>query len=250
MISGKTIWVTGASSGIGLALVEQLLGWGNIVIASARNLSSLETLSIPYSSKLHLIACDIGDGDSMRAAQQTMASVTDRLDIAILNAGICEYVDLPRLDSESVARVFNVNVVGTARCVELALPLLEKSTAGVLAAISSLSSVVPFPRAEAYGASKAALDYFFDALAIDLHDSPVTVSVIRPGFVATPLTDKNDFDMPAIVQPARAVREILGAIEARKPWHAFPRRLAWTLNLMAWCKPLWRSLLAPRMRKA
>lgn len=250
MIVGKVIWVTGASSGIGLALVERLLGWGNTVIASARNLGSLESLTVPLASKLHLLPCDIGDADSMRAASAAMQTLTDRLDIAILNAGICEYVDLPRLDSESVARVFNVNMVGTSRCVEMALPLLEKSSAGVLAGISSLSSVVPFPRAEAYGASKAALDYFFDALAIDLHDSPVTVSVIRPGFVATPLTDKNDFDMPAIVQPERAVREILWAIESRKRWHAFPKRLAWTLNLMAMCKPFWRRVLAPRMRKA
>lgn len=247
MITGKVVWVTGASSGIGLALVQQLLADGNQVIASARGLAALAPLAQQYGQRLSLLSCDLACAESMAAAGTQLAAITDHLDLAILNAGTCEYIDLPAFQADVVARVFAVNVVGTARCIEIALPLLRRAHRGVLAVVSSLSALVAFPRAEAYGASKAALDYMLDALAIDLRASPVTVTVIRPGFVATPLTAQNDFPMPAMVSPERAAREILSAAEQRKAWHGFPRRLAWPLMLMRSLAPFWRRFVAPAL---
>ncbi len=115
-----------------------------------------------------------------------------------MNAGSCEYLDFPDPDWSAVRRVMEVNFFGTVNCVEFVLPLLRAGHGRRphLVVVASQVTAAPFPRAEAYGASKAALQYFCDSLRLDLAHEQIDVSVINPGFVDTPLTRKNDFEMP------------------------------------------------------
>ncbi|UTA48635.1 SDR family NAD(P)-dependent oxidoreductase [Simiduia sp. 21SJ11W-1] len=249
MISGKTVWVTGASAGIGKAISEQLLQWGNHVIASGRNREALQALQGARPGQLSILPFDVSDTAALSAVQQQMAAITDFIDIAIFNAGTCEYVDLPKLEPAMFERVFATNVQGVVNSLHLALPLLRRARAGQVVAVSSLSSLLPFPRAEAYGASKAALDYLMSTLRIDLLPFKVAVTVVQPGFVATPLTDKNDFPMPGLMSAQAAADEILWAVSKRKRVHRFPKRLAWPLRFFQALRPVWDKFIAPGMQR-
>lgn len=252
MNAGKIIWLTGASSGIGYALTQALLLAGHHVVASARNVEPLEHLKASYPQTLSLLVCDVSDEKSVAIAQKKLGTMVDTLDLVILNAGTCEYVDLPLIDVNLFQRVFATNVQGVVNCIALALPFLTRQASPRskhkphLVAISSLSSLLPFPRAEAYGASKAAIDYLMATLRIDLQGQ-VDVTVIQPGFVKTPLTAKNDFSMPGLIDCDRAVTEILWAIDKRKKLHRFPRRLAWPILWLRSAGSLWESVIAPKL---
>lgn len=251
MITGKTVWITGASSGIGRAMAEKLLAAGNHVIASSRNVASLESLVVNSGGRLSLLACDVGNRDSMQVAARRLAELTDYLDWVILNAGTCEYLDLPTVDPAMFERVFATNVQGAVNCLALALPLLRKypNSGARIVAVSSLSSLLPFPRAEAYGASKAALEYTMAALRIDLRPFKIGVTVVQPGFVATPLTEKNDFPMPGLISPERAAEEILWAAHKGKDLYRFPKRLSVPLLLLRAMGGIWSRLIAPALSR-
>jgi short-subunit dehydrogenase len=130
------------------------------------------------------------------------------------------------------------------------LPLLRRAPQRpYLLAVSSMSSYVPLPRAEAYGASKAALRYFFEALRVDI-GAAVDISVISPGFVKTPLTDRNDFSMPSIIDVDTAVSRILQGMRKRQLHIAFPRRLGWALSLIRLLPQRWQLFIVRGVTKA
>ncbi|BFM12870.1 SDR family NAD(P)-dependent oxidoreductase [Simiduia litorea] len=257
MITGKIIWLTGASSGIGRALLVKLLRAGNQVIASARSADAFTDIKAEFPHLLTPLACDVGNAESMAAAKAELHAITDSLDMVILNAGCCEYVDLPVFEPKLFERVFATNFQGVVNCLAIALPLLRANThsnaqantrsRAQVVAVSSLSTLLPFPRAEAYGASKAALDYFIATLRIDLKAANIDVTLVQPGFVATPLTAKNDFPMPGLIASGRAADEIIWASEKRKKLHRFPRRLAWPLLVLRSLGPVWERWLAPAL---
>lgn len=249
MITGKIIWLTGASTGIGREILVKLLQAGNQVLASSRNTDALADLKAQYPQLLTPLACDVGDAESMRIAKTKMLATTDALDMVILNAGSCEYIDLPAFDPALFQRVFATNLQGVVNCLAIALPMLKASprSHAQIVAVSSLSTLLPFPRAEAYGASKAALDYLMATLRIDLKASNIDVTLVQPGFVETPLTAKNDFPMPGLIAANRAADEILWAAEKRKRLHRFPRRLAWPLLCLRSLGPLWDRVIAPSL---
>jgi NAD(P)-dependent dehydrogenase (short-subunit alcohol dehydrogenase family) len=142
----------------------------------------------------------------------------------ILNAGTVEYLSGNSAFLETSRSVFDVNFFGAIACIDCAMPLLKNSKqTPTIAGMSSMSSFTPLPRAEAYGSSKAALDYFLKSLRIDLASSGIRVVVISPGFVDTPMTRKNDFDMPWIWTTDEASNYITrklarGILNIRFPW--------------------------------
>ena len=177
------ILITGATSGIGRQVAIDYHKLGHEVWAVGRNAQALEELS---SLGLRTGQVDLTDS----AATLAWFSTLDSIDLAILNAGTCEYVDMPRFDSALVIRVMRANVESLAICLEGVLPLLRKSNAAHLAVVGSSAAYVPLPRAEAYGSSKAAVAYMVETLRIALAKEKITVSLICPGFVKTPLVEK------------------------------------------------------------
>ena len=220
----KVIWVTGASSGLGRSLALQLARAGALVIASARNQQALDELA-ELDDNIRPLACDITDSAGFAALLEQMNAISPHIDQAILNAGNCEYLDFPDPDWAAIKRVMEVNFLGSVNCVEFVLPLLRASAEQRphLVVVASQVTAAPFPRAEAYGASKAALQYFCESLRIDLAPENIDVSVINPGFVDTPLTRKNDFEMPFLMDVEDAARRIVARLPARPRSYSFPK---------------------------
>jgi NADP-dependent 3-hydroxy acid dehydrogenase YdfG len=194
-ITGRCIWLTGASSGLGKALAEQLAGAGNFVIVSARSQAELAKLALQYPGKIKILPLDISRKLDLKETATQLREITDYLDMVICAAGICEYEDNLSFNPEMYERTFDVNFLGVVRTLNIALPLLKKAqTRPHFAVISSLSTCVGFPRAEAYGSSKAALNYFMQSLRADFSKIALDLSLVRPGFIATNLVCNAIYD--------------------------------------------------------
>ena len=222
----KTVLITGATSGIGerLATDYAALGWS--VIACGRNAGKLAKLS--EHDNVSCLSFDISDKGEVAAAAN---KVDQSLDLVILNAGTCEYMDnVKQFDTELFRRVINSNVVGTADCIAAFLPHIPRG--GQLALMGSSANFFPFSRAQAYGSSKAAISYLAQSLAVDLAQYKISVSLISPGFVETPLTNKNDFEMPMRISVEQAASEIIKGLGKRKHHITTPRLFTFLLGLL------------------
>lgn len=220
------ILITGATSGIGRQLALDYHKDGHEVWAVGRNETALAELS---DNGLHTVRLDLENRSESLA---WFASMTP-LDCAILNAGSCEYVDLPEFDSELVRRVMRTNVESMAVSIEGVLPLLRRGDNPHLVGVGSSAAYLPLPRAEAYGASKAAIAYMIRTLRVDLFKENIDVSLVCPGFVKTPLTDRNDFPMPFRISVEEASRRIRRGIDKRKLEIHFPKRFTYFLKILS-----------------
>ncbi len=224
----KNILITGATSGIGKQLAREYARAGERVIGCGRNRARLDELEAGNSG-LRGLAFDVGNRKQVASAA---ATISEPLDLVILNAGDCEYIDDPmQFDGELFARIVKVNLVSLGYCVEALLPKIRRG--GRLVIVSSSATFLPFPRAAAYGAAKAGADYLARTLAIELQPHGIDVSLVRPGFVKTPLTDKNTFDMPMRVSTEFAARAIMRGVVKGKSEISFPRRFTWVLRLLS-----------------
>lgn len=244
MISNETIWITGASSGIGYATAKALALSGNRIIASGRNRETLDTLA-KESSNITPLICDLVV-DSQEDIAQSLSDLSPFLDRIILSAGDCQYLDINSSDWSCIQQVMDINFHGTVRAIQAALPLLKKSHNGHIVGISSMASMAPFTQAEAYGASKAALSYSLSSLRIDLKRYNIDVTDIMPGFIDTPLTQKNDFSMPFLLTPDDASKRILKAMEQRKFTAAFPKRLYFLFKFLTFIPKTWVKTNSPK----
>ncbi|WP_444999871.1 SDR family NAD(P)-dependent oxidoreductase [Halomonas mongoliensis] len=250
-LDGKQrIWLTGATSGIGRALALRLLADGHRVALSARSESALAELAEGHPDAL-LLPLDVSDRAAVAQAGERLAKAFGGLDLALLNAGTCEYLEARSFDVDLVERVFTPNFHGAIYCIDAALPLLRRARAEggrpLLAATSSAAAYLPLPRAEAYGASKAALSHFLESLRLDLHGEGIDVSLIHPGFVKTPLTDRNDFAMPLRIEADQAAEAILQGLARRRLDIHFPRRFTLLVKLMGLLPPALRYRLGLRL---
>lgn len=236
------ILITGATSGIGKQVALDYQAQGHEVWAVGRNEESLKELR---DKGLHTGQVDLTDRDASLEWFATLSSI----DLAILNAGNCEYIDLPAFDSRIIERVMRANVESLAISVEGVLPLLRKSDVPHLALVGSSAAYLALPRAEAYGASKAAVAYMADTLRIDLLQEGIKVSLICPGFVKTPLTDRNDFDMPFRISTEEASSYIrTGLLKKRAEIH-FPKRFTLLLKFFSLLPTFVWTQLAQKMIK-
>jgi short-subunit dehydrogenase len=154
------------------------------------------------------------------------------LDVALLNAGTYVPVDPLRLDADVFREHLEVNVMGTVHCIEAVLPAMLELRQGRIAVVASVTGYAALPRAAAYGATKAFLISMADSLRADLAGTGVEVTVINPGFVKTPLTAQNEFDMPFLIEPGQAARAIADGLEAGRPEISFPLRMAVAMKLL------------------
>lgn len=218
----KNIWITGASSGIGKEIALQLAQQKHRVFISARNADLLQAMASRDPQHLIAVPADLADEGQVKLAVDAIGSQTPVLDLVILNAGTCEYLDNGIIDTALTDRVMSTNFLGAVYSAAACMPLLQKSSSPALYVVSSQVTSLPITRSEAYGASKAALEYFFRTLRIDWREREIHVGIVRPGFVKTPLTDKNDFSMPGIWPTHKAASTILRGIEKRRLEIVFP----------------------------
>lgn len=248
--SGKTVWLTGATSGIGKELTFKLVALGATVVISARRESILNEMAQTAPAQIIPLATDISDSHERVKTIQSLSEKVDSLDVAIFVAGLVEYEDDLSFDIDRYKKVFDVNFFGMVNSVAIALPLLKKSQQKpYIVGITSLTIAAGFPRAEIYGASKAASDYFLKSLRMDLSPKKFDLSIIRPGFVKTPMTDVNDFPMPFIMSADAAADRIIGAMNKRKMIVDFPRRFSFLLRLLSSFSFVWYRFLGPKMSR-
>lgn len=251
MADAKNILITGVSSGIGYALAGSYLAQGHRVFGIARQLAPLAELELLYPGQCLMFAADLTQGDQMQGAIEFIAQKTSALDLVILNAGSCEYLDVRNWDSNLFQRVMAINFEANQRLIGLVLPLLRASQAADrrLVGISSMAVAAPFPRAQAYGASKAALEYLLASLRVDLAAESIAVTIVRPGFVKTPLTARNDFPMPFLIDPNAAAQRISQGIARGKHLVQFPHRLVWLIRCINLLPTRWQVLLLTQLSR-
>lgn len=247
----QCIWIVGASTGIGraLALLYAQQSASNHIIVSARSEGKLVTLCDEINAlgaTSIVLPVDISDAGSLNEAEVHLAKFEQGIARIVVNAGTCEYMDSNTPDVAMARRVLETNYFGAIEISRIALPHLraarDNGQQSSLIFVSSSVTYQALPRAHAYGASKAALRYYAECLRSDLQLENINVQVVSPGFVETPMTAQNDFDMPFVVTSEEAAEKIAKGIERGTFDISFPKGFTWTLKAI--------SLLPTRLRFA
>ena len=220
-----------------------------IVIATSRHLESLTELKEKFPKQLDLISADITNLDSVNACIEQIKKKYNHIDIAFLNAGNCYYFNVKYFDVNILSKNFEVNFFGMANCIQAVLPLLRCAKSSQLVGMASSVAYVGLPKAEGYGASKSAALYLLHALQPDLHNENISVSVVCPGFVKTPLTDKNEFQMPFLVPVEKAAKYIIAGIISKKREISFPKKLIVIFKMLAFLPDSLRISILSRLVK-
>jgi len=231
--AGKRVWIVGASSGIGAALARELAARGARMALSARNEEALRNLAAGLLGSGHRpLPFDVTDAEAATEAARTLAAEWDGIDAVILGAAAYAPMRAFALDAEAGRQSLRVNVEGVFNCLTAVVPMLLDAGRGQIAVIASIAGYRGLPQAIVYGATKAALINMTETLRLDLADRGIKVQLVNPGFVRTPLTAKNDFKMPAIVEPEQAARCIADGLESSRFEIHFPMRFTLVLKFL------------------
>ena len=218
----NTVWIIGASFGIGRAFAELCSSRGAKVIASARSADALDDMA---SEDENIVALPF-DATSADEVSGAVARIeTDGLlpDLTLYNAGFYEPVTSWRVDADLFATHMAVNYLGAVYVLSELLPPLAARGKGHVALVASLSGYCGLPKAAAYGPSKAALISLCESMKLETDAAGLDLSVVNPGFVDTRMTAKNDFRMPHLMKPAEAAREIYDGLARKQFEVAFPK---------------------------
>lgn len=230
-----SVWVTGASSGIGRALAVKLAREGFTVFATARSedaLAELERGAKGINGKIIAAPGDVTDTKAMEDIAARIDAEGQGLALAVFNAGIYLPVYGETLKVSDFDKSFSVNLSGVVNCLVPALERMKARGRGQLAIVSSVTGYGGMPTSAAYGATKAALINMAESLKFDLDKFGVRIQVINPGFVDTPATADNAFTMPALMQPEDAAARIADGLKSKSFEITFPRRFTYALKAL------------------
>jgi NAD(P)-dependent dehydrogenase (short-subunit alcohol dehydrogenase family) len=230
--TNKTVWVVGASDGIGKALAERLTELGAKVIATARRAEALSALS---PAVWRIVPADIGQPESLERAINDINAAGRDLDVVFWVAGVYHPMATAALDLAAVEETFNINVLSGYRGLKSILDLwLQKPKPGHRhwVWVSSVAGYRGLPQAAAYGASKAALTYLAETNYLELKPHGIGVSVVCPGFVESRLTKKNDFHMPAMITAQEAAEFTLKGMGRGEFEIHYPKRFSRVMKLL------------------
>lgn len=228
----ENIWIIGASSGIGEALASELSAQGATLILSARSKDALERSQQALGSQHYIYPLDVADYGDVEAAVSYITSTVKKLDRVIFMAAIYQPADIVNMDVTFAKQLLEVNVLGAFHITKAVLPLLEKQSAGQLALCASVAGYVGLPGGQPYSASKAALINFAESLYVEAPKN-VDIKLINPGFVRTPMTDKNKFAMPMRVEPEVAARYIIDGLKSKAFEIHFPKKFTIFLKFLS-----------------
>ena len=235
----RTVVISGASSGLGLALARHYLRNGASVAAIARRDELLQSLSAEFPAQVHVYALDVRDAAAMQAAAQDFIAHHGAPDIVIANAGVSvgtltEYAE----DLAAFQQVLDTNVMGMVATFQPFIAAMRDAKRGTLAGIASVAGFRGLPGASAYSASKAAAITYLESLRVELHGSGVRVVTICPGYIRTPMTDINPYPMPFMLEPDEAARRMARVIEQGKSFAVVPWQMAIVGRALKWL-PNW-----------
>ena len=223
--------ISGASSGIGLALARHYLERGATVAAFARRRELLQDLAAEFPEKAFCYALDVRDAPAIQDAARDFMSRVGVPDIVIANAGVSrgtltEYVE----DEEVFQNVMDINVVGMVKTFQPFLAQMRAAGHGTLVGIASVAGFRGLPGSGAYSASKAAAISYLESLRVEMHGSGVKVVTLCPGYIKTPMTDINTYSMPFILDVDDAARRMARVIKSGTSFAVVP----WQMGIIGW----------------
>lgn len=232
-LDGKTVLITGASSGIGRELARQLAEKKCRLILVARRENLLHELlqSLPNSADHQVYVCDVSRQEQVQSLCQKLLADGVDIDILILNAGVSRRFSVQKFEIEDFRYTFAVNFFGVLYFVEQMLPVMLKKNSGTIAVVSSLAGYRGMPEAASYAASKAALSNFIESLRIDLWKTGIKCVLVSPGFVESEMTSRKSSPQPFFMATDKAVQRIVRGLEKGRPEIHFPYRLSWLAKL-------------------
>lgn len=239
------IWVIGASTGIGAATARTLLAAGARVALSARNADLLAEVAGGNTRAL-IEPLDYTESAQIAAAWQRMRAAWDGLDLVLIVAGTHAEIRAWELTEANAMALLRTNLHGVIGTVASVLPALLAQGRGAIGIVSSVAGYRGLPKALIYGASKAALINFAETLYLDLHPKGLGVYLINPGFVKTPLTDKNEFRMPQLITAEEAAATIVAGLRAGEFEIHFPKAFSRQLKLLQLLPYRWYFALIRR----
>lgn len=248
----KSVWITGAGRGIGRALAELLCRKGLTVYTSSRTSDELWRLHEECKELQGIIVpvpMDITDRQQIEDMVASWDSGSGVPDLVVLNAGNHDPFPAREFSADRCSKLLQINLHGTLNCIDPILNRFLERDQGQLAVMASVAGYRGLPTAAAYGAGKAALINLCEALRLDLYGTGVKLQVINPGFVRTPLTDKNDFKMPALMEADEAAERILQGLLSQRFEITFPKRFTFFLKLLRLLPYSWYFVLISRTVK-
>lgn len=222
------ILITGASSGIGAELARHYDQENNHLILLARDKTKLLNLQNMLTCKSEIIAVDITEFTILQEKIQELGSV----DMVILNAGISIGHSLEVTPFDDFKRLYDTNLLSNHAILEPLLPKFKEQKSGTIVFISSLASLISMPSSIAYSSSKRALNAYAEGISYKYKPHGIDVITILPGFIDTPLTQKNSFSMPFLMTLEEGTQRIVNAIEKKKRVYAFPLRFYILIKLL------------------
>ena len=240
------VWIIGASTGIGAATARALLAAGARVALSARSPQTLAEVANDNARSL-LVPLDFIDSTAVRKAWNSLVASWSRVDLVLLVAGTHQEMRAWELDEARAMALLKTNLHGVIASCSVIVPGLLEQGSGAIGIVASVAGYRGLPKALVYGASKAAVINFTESLYLDLEPRGIGVYLISPGFVRTPLTDRNDFRMPALISAEEAAAEILDGLRRGRFEIHFPRRFTRLLKLLQLLPYRWYFALVHRM---
>ena len=237
----KKVWITGASSGIGKALSIKFAKEGWQVAASARRENLLIELNKNYNN-IHPFPLNVTDPKVIQIAFKNILNKLNGVDLCIFSTGTYDPKKEREIDEKEIRNVMEVNFFGTVNCIKIVEDYFKEKKEGHISIVSSVAGYRGLPNSTGYGASKAALINLTESLYFDFKKNNVRVSLISPGFIKTPMTDKNNFKMPFIKSPEFAAQKIYnGLIKSNAFEITFPKQLTLIMKILR-ILPYWKYL--------
>lgn len=231
-----TAWITGASTGIGRQLALELAKDGYKIIATARSMDKLQSLATdaePFKGSIIPMACDVTDETAMAKLVEEAEAAHGPIALAVFNAGNYWPTTGKNMSIEAYRKTFDVNVFGALNGMAPIVEKFKQRGQGQLALVASVSGYAGLPNASAYGPSKAALNNLAESLKFDFDKMNIRIQLVNPGFIDTPLTEKNEFAMPALMPLERAARRFADGLATGGFELHFPRRFTYFVKAMS-----------------
>lgn len=247
-LRGKYIWIIGASSGIGHALAHTLSSKGAHLILSARNADKLHDLNTNLGGHHAVRPLDVSDHSALTAVMDDIPDKIPQLDSVIFLAAIYTPHSTKNKDIDFIHKMLDVNIGGAFNVVDITAPYFKDRKYGQIVLCGSVAGYRGLPAGQPYCATKAAIINLAESLKIECEPHNIDVKVINPGFVKTPLTDKNNFPMPMIISAEDAAQAIAKDLTSRRFEIHFPRKFTFIMKLLR-LLPNWLYFsLARKMR--
>ena len=228
----KTIWITGASTGIGKALAIKFAENGWEVAASARREELLKELN-KINKNIHPYPLDVTKIDNCKSIAESIIKDLGKIDICVFGTGMHDPQSEKKFNLEKIRQIMEVNYFGTMNSINSVYEYFSERKNGQISIISSVAGYRGLPAAGAYCASKSALISFSESLYFDMIRKNVKVSVISPGFIKTPMTDQNDFPMPMIKSAEYAADKIYsGLLKTNRFEIHFPKTFTFIMKFI------------------